>query len=456
MLIRSLCALLVCSLALPFLALAAPPGRALSLEQALELAVRNNQTVEIARLEVLRADEDVSEAYSYALPSVDVTAGYNHNIKQPVFLFPGENGEQQYITIGLKNSFSANVTLTQALFNYAVLTGVGTANVYANVSREALRSTIVHEAFNTRLAYLQALLAQENVRLYEASKESISENMRRVNILFEEGLVSEYDALTLQLLFESADNDVLAARDEQTAAIANLKQTIGAQADEQFELTDALSVPQMPQATSLGELQSKAIELNYDLATLRLQRQVTDELLEVERADYVPSLSAIAQYSLQGQSDDLDFGAITDAKTAMVGVQLNWNLFRGNRTATKMEKARIDKQKVDQQINLVETQIRNNVETAFLQLQTSLKRVEVAERSVERAERGYEIAQTRYDNGIGSQLELKDAETTRVQSGLAYAAAVFQAQVARATLDMLTGELNPSLFEIHNDVLTRN
>ncbi len=186
----------------------APAERHLSLEDAVRLAMRQNPDLTTARLEVKRSDARVLEAWSNALPAVDLSGQYVHMIDKPVSFFPDyflysflkgidstiPKPTGQLVPISFAPGFTASATLNirQILFNGAVFVGVGAAHIYSHLARDLYQAKQVETVTKVRKAYYGALLAHEALELMHSSLQNAEDNLKNVRLMMKQGIVSEY------------------------------------------------------------------------------------------------------------------------------------------------------------------------------------------------------------------------------------------------------------------------
>lgn len=421
-----------------FLAMPVWAQRSLSIDEAISTAIENNRELEIAKLDVEQADAAAKEALGNALPSLSVTGNYTRNIKSPVFFFPNQQtGQQEPVKIGADNAFTATAQLTQVLFNSAVFTGVGTARTYQDAAREQYKGMVAQTILDVREAYYNALFAREAWELLQQSLSNAEENLRNVQVLFNEGLVAEYDAIRAEVAVENLRPQVLQAEQQYNDARNALKLVLGIDVNEPVTLTSDLDYQASEQPT-LDILQQRVVASNYTLRSLALQQQVNEELIDIQQSEYLPTLSMFGNYTYQGQSDDFNF---TTVSSAAAGLNLSLSLFQGFQTTARVEQARIDYQRIQQQIETLSQSLKLQTESITGQLDNARRRVQAQGRTVEQAQRGYEIAQIRYSAGTGTQVEINDAELALRQARLNRLQSIYDYLLAQARLQQLTGEL---------------
>jgi outer membrane protein TolC len=429
--------------------LAGPP-RVIPLEEAVRIALRENHELVSARFEAEKAEARVHEAWGYALPRLDLSARYSRAIKKPVFFLPDFNdltsGRVMPIEIGSTHSVDMTLSATQILFNSTVFTGVGSAHIYARAAREMLRAKEVEVVTGVRKAYYGALLAAQVAEVTRDNLANAEANLRRVRLLASQGLVAEYDRLRATVGVENLRPEVTRAENAATLALNALRIAMGASFADSLAVEGTLGYVPVDPAVA-ANAQDVVLDANPSMAALRSQVEIEDAFVAVERANYLPSLVAFGNYEIQTQKNDLRMSTRDIVSSSLVGVTLSLNIFSGLQTNARVEQARLDLRKAEQQVTALELQLRTGVEAATLQLRRISQRIAAQEETISTAERGYAIADARYGSGSGTQLEVNDARLALTQAKLNLAQTHYEYLVASADLDQLLGRMPPYVIE---------
>jgi outer membrane protein len=436
----------------PMLAGAQGPGKPLRLEEAIALALDRNRQLRVAQLEWERAQQQVRESWGNVYPEFSAQAQYTNNVKRPVFFFPdftaepGPNGERPLrpITVGALNAWSTGITVRQALFQGQVFIGLGVARVYEDFAQEAFRGSRLEVVTAVKRAFYGVLLAQEQVRLIEQSIERTEAALREARALEAQGMVSSYDVLRLEVQLANLRPQLIRAQNAVEAAKNALKAQIGIDVAAPLEVGGALVYADTRPIPSLEEAFAVARERRSDLRQVRIRAQLEAQRVAAERASFYPSLYAFASWQGQAQGERFRFFGMGDPQQRFVnslaiGIQLQVPIFSGFRRLARVEQARVGYQQALAQQEQLEELAKAELRTLIGNLREALARLEAQNRTVEQARRGYEIARARYRQGMGSQLELQDAELLLTQAEVNRLQAVYDALVARADLDRAMG-----------------
>ncbi len=423
------------------------PARLVTIQDAIDSALRHNHELVAARMEVEKADALVREARGYALPTLDVTGNYTRAIEKPVFFFPNifaedstKRSEILPIQIGADNSFGLTFSATQVLFNMAVFTGVGAAKVYSQAAHDLYRAKTVETVTTARRAFYAVLVAREVNAMTAANVKNAEENLQNVKILAAQGLASEYDQLRAEVGAANVRPDLIRAENDYTLALNNLKIAMGIPFDEQIEVGGDLEF--FPVEPGILRDAPEAVTIhNPSLNALRKQAELSEAAMNVERANFYPSLAAFGNYQYQAQKNSWKISANDFVRSAVVGLSFSLNIFNGLRTVSRIEQAELDLLKTQQLIAGTEINLRTATQSVLLQLKRAEERISAQKRTVEQAEQGYRIATVRFTSGSGTQLEVNDAQLALTQAKVNRIQALYDYLAAATELDRLLGRL---------------
>ena len=414
-----------------------------TLEQAVQTAIEMNAQLRSQKYEVDRANAKVSEAWGTALPKVDITANYQRALKKPVFFFPdifGGTNRLMAIEIGATNSYATSLTASQILFNAAVITGISTASIYSNAARELYNSKKVEIVTSVRKAFSQALLAREALKMMKEVLKNAEDNLASVKVRNKKGIISDYDLLRAEVAVDNIRPLVIQAENGVSLSLDNLKATIGLGGSEDISIEGELTFQPVDDSL-LQKAQNEILALNIPLRAIRLQKEVNDAFVSIERSGYIPTLAAFYNYQYQAQRNPNVISTNDFIASSIVGLSFSINIFNGIQTNSRIEQAKLEVRKTEETIRGVEANLTTAVHSVVSLINQSRKRIEVQQKTVEQAQKGYQLATTRYQNGLSTQLEVNDAQVALTQAKVNRMQAIFDYQNALADLDQLIGRL---------------
>ncbi len=422
--------------------------RRLTIDDAVRIAMEKNSDLQSARLDVDRADARVQEAIGYALPTVDLSGRYTRSLKRPVFFLPDFNdlnsGRIVPIQIGSNHAVDMTLTARQILFNGTVFVGVGAAGIYSDVARDLYRARQLETVTNVKRAFFRSLLAREAFDLIRTSLKNAEDNLKNVNLLRQQGVLSEYDELRATVAVDNIRPAVIQSETNYTLAVEGLKGAVGLDPTESIEIVGMMQY--IPVDDSLVASASQTVlEVNPTYAALQKQVQVNEAFVLAERSNYLPTISAFGNYQYQSAKNSFNISTNDFFSSSQVGLQFSMSLFQGLQTNARVQQTQVDVRKSQEQLMNVERNLRIGLTSTIGNLRAARMRINTQERTVEQAERGYKIVTARFLSGSATQLEVNDAELALTQAKVNRIQAQYDYLVASAELDQFLGRLPSSV-----------
>lgn len=451
---------------------AAQEGAALSLQQAVRTALRQNRDVRGARYALDQANKRVKEAWSAVYPSLDWNASYTRNVSPtlaflPARIFDPTAGPDDYIGVqfGADNQWASTVSLEQPVFSAAAFIGVGAAGRFRSLQEEVVRGLTQGVVTRVRATYYQLLLQQEQLRLITKSVERVRQSLAETRSLNKAGLASDYDVLRLEVALANLEPNLQRAENAVGQARRQLALELDLPADQALEVRGSLASMNLDDLAANEEANREVLafsgfrgegmeaandairmaqELRSDIRQLTLTESLRKTEMRLEQVQLLPRVSFFGNYVISAQDNNApNFFAKGDGQRAYarnIGVRVSMPIFGGGRVG-RIEQKRAALRQAETQTQLVEDQARVQVRNLVEQTDEALARARGQRLAVQQAQRGYEIASAQYREGMSSQLELTDAEVALRESEFNYAQAVFDFLIARAQLDQATGQV---------------
>lgn len=450
-----------------------------SLERAINTALGNSHDLLAAERGLAIAEQQVREAWGSVLPDVSANASYSRNLRVqeaflPAFIFDPTASPDEVVPVrfGSDNTWQAGLNFNQPLFEYTAFVGVGAAGRFRSLQNEVVRGTTQEVVTAVRRAYLDVLLAVEEHRLIESSVERLRQTLLETQAMNRAGLTSDYDVLRFEVqLANLAPNLQRAAN-----VVAERKRTLliemGMDLERAIEVEGSLSElqaddvaansdpnlrllavvgPPLRDSLDLEALQRLAVRRRSQVRQQELTIDLESTRVAVLKAEYFPTLSLFTNYNVTAQENGSPdfFGSANNRTTsAVTGVSVSFPLFRGFSRDARVQQARATVQQEEARLQRLTKEIESELRTVIAEMDEARLRVASQRRAVAQAARGFEIASVEYREGVGSQLQVTDAENALRQSEFNYAQAVYDYLVARVRLDAAAGTVPEAAGEL--------
>ncbi|NTW56922.1 MAG: TolC family protein [Chlorobiaceae bacterium] len=418
-----------------------PEGTPITLEDAVRIGLEKSRTLEIARLDRQMAGQKIRETWSQVLPQISADFTYTRTLQPSVILFPDDSmfpGGK--LEISADNAGVANVNVNQSLFNLSALAGIRAANTVRRMSDEAYRNAEAGVVTDIKMAYFDALISKDQLRIVEQSIARWEESRKDTQAMFRQGIAADIDTLKAFLSVENLRPELIQAGNRVSITMTKLKNTMGIPPDSSIVLTGKLEVLPSSYPSDIAAAYGEALASRPDLHQLELQVKAEGEQVAAANAEHFPVLSAFGKWETQTAfNDDTKLADAVWPQSSSVGLKLSLPIFTGFRISAKVQQAKIAQLQTRTRYEDLKANIRAEMEIRLSNFRESQKRIEVQSKTISVAERSYRISLLRFREGIGSRLELTDAELQLNKAKTNYLQAIYDYLVASVQLDKALG-----------------
>lgn len=419
----------------------------LTLEEAVRLGLRHSRVLEIARLDRQKASEKNREAVSAVLPQISGNVTYTRALEPAVMFFPermlnpaSSSNAFREIEVSADNAASAKLDLSQKIFDGSAFAGIRAASIGRRISDEGYRNTESSVVASIKQAYFDVLISRDRLSLIRQSIDRWKLAQKDTRAMFRQGMAADIDTLQAFLSVENLRPDLIQAENMVNITMTKLKNVMGIPAESDVILTGKLEVLPAAYPQDVAAAYREALGARPDLRQLELQVEAENEMVFAARAERFPVLLAFGRLETQTAfNDEVDFSDAEWPVSSSVGLQLSMPIFTGFRISARVEQAKISRLQAMTRYADLKANIRAEVEMRMSQFLEAKKRIEVQSKTISVAERNYRISQLRFREGIGSRLELNDAELQLNKAKTNYLQAIYDYLVASVQLDRALG-----------------
>jgi len=406
-----------------------------NLNAAIDLALENNESYLIAKKEVDRASSQVMEAASGALPQLTGGLTYLRNWKVPTGVFQFGN-ETVKIKFGTDNTYTADLTLRQPLYSGGrTIAAFSIARLYKKLSRETVRAAAQELKVQVYNSFFSAVLAGEVNRVSTRSLELARENLDVVQKMFTQGMASEYDLLRARVEVANLQPAVTKSNTDHKVAVSALKNILGIKAEDEllidvdFDSTQFIIPP-----LDISGTEDELIENRPELKIGRYTSAGMKKAISLNTAGYKPSLNFRTTLQYQTQFDQ---GSVFDKKwdrSLSSYLELSVPIFDSWKTPSRVKQAKIDYSQSVLQEEAIRKAMILDLEQSYGRYIEARENLSAQGNAVELARRGLSIASVRFENGVGTQLEVSDARLQLQIAEINKATAFYDLAVSYAKL----------------------
>jgi len=412
-----------------------------TVEQAVQEALRANPTIQAAEQGATAAAASVREARRAWFPEVSGQASYRRqsgNVDYTVEL-PGQMGNQPVtFAPAILNRYSTRASVTQPLFTgFRIPNRHDAAQARTEAARAEVVSTEQTVAFETRAAYWELYRAQAQMEATAKSVALIERRLTDVRNQRAAGQATEADVLRVKARRDRVRAERLRARNAVQRARRALNDQMGRPLDASVALADTVHISQNERPADA--LVERALARRPDLRALQQTVQARAAEVDVAQSDWYPQVALTGSYLYARPNEQLFPPEDRFQGTWQAGVQLSWDLSLGFRTDAFTDRARAQWQQARYELQDRRESVRAEVQTEAESVAEARRAVRAATTSLESARAAYRAVQSRFEEGMVVVSDLLDAERALREARSHLAAAQADYALARAALARAVG-----------------
>jgi outer membrane protein TolC len=419
---------------------------ALTLRQAVDLALHSNPLIAAADAGEKEAEAGVRLAHSGYLPRVQVSESLQRG-NNPVFVFSSLLTQHQFseanFAIGplnrpdARSNYQSQLTVEQVVFDARRTSHtVEAARFTGRMAAEETRRSRSDITLNVLRAYFAVTLAEKNLEVARQSIDSARADLDRAESIYRSGRSTQADVLALRVHLAAMQEQQIGASNDLAVARAALNDALGVTLDRNFELTTPLeSSAAVPEGT-LEEYRRLAAENRPEMRQADLAQLLAGTGQQIAGAAWWPQVTFQGNVEADRQNFFRNGGV-----NWFTAVTLRWNLWNGGETRSRVEQAHFAGSRTDALRKSADSAIHLEVLRAYLDLRAAAQRVEVASAAAAEAEEANRIIQNRHQAGLITVTELLRSETALAAARTRHLAAIYDHRIAAAALQHATGTL---------------
>lgn len=416
-----------------------------SLQQSIDYAYKNSPNYLNAENDVLMAKYKRKEVVGMALPQISTSVDIKNFLEIPTSLIPGAvfgAPAGTFIPVKFGTTFQAQGTASASLlvFSADYLIGlkatkemIGLMNINVTRSKTELVSQVSK-------AYYSVLVNKERIKLLDANITKLEKLLNETRAFNQQGFVEQIDVDRLEVAFNNLTTEKQKIERLITLSENVLKFQMGFTGKENLVLTDSLVV-----SDNSENMDASKIDITKRSEYQMLESQQRLNTINVKRLKfgYLPTLVAYGSLGYAGMRNDLDYFKRSHNwyPTALIGATLSLNLFDGFQRHYKIQQAKLDFKKGENNLKNLQLAIELESAQSEVNYNNAVSTLQVQKRNMKLAENIYNVSEKKYEQGVGSNLEVINAQASLKESETNYFNAVYDMLVYKVDYLKATGSL---------------
>jgi outer membrane protein TolC len=450
-----LTASLICTIAFSGYAQQAPPAATpvkFSLADCINYAYEHQDSVKNAALDVQSAEYKVKETIGTGLPQVNGSVTFQDFIKAPATVGPNLAGiftggsidpnaplvQFPFGAVKYNNTYSLQAS--QLLFSGTFLVGLQAVKTFKELSQRSLTRTRIETNVSVTKAYYQVLVSDEQIKLLDANIAQLKQQLDQTTQQNKQGFVEKIDVDRLSVQY----NNLVTNRDNVVRALVlnyqMLKFQMGMPIQQEMTLTDKLENINLEQTAQSNDTTFYQNRIEYKL----LQTNITLNQLDVKskKAAFLPTFSLNAGLADVYQENLIKYLYRNSYPNSYIGVSLNIPIFSGGQRINQLRQSQISVMKAQNDLVNVKNALNLQASAASVTYYNGMQSLNNQKRSRALAEDVLRVAKIKYAQGVGSSIEVTQAQTDLENADNQYIQALYNVLISKVDLDKAYARIN--------------
>jgi outer membrane protein len=425
-----------------------PTGKLLTLDDAVRIGLESHPRIKSANERVGSQEAILGQQMSAYYPTVSLNNQYRI----------ASTGSAIADNSAASETFISQALFTMTLYNFGKREGtVQAARETLGAAQQDYATTVQDTALAIKTAYYTYLATQAFVNVAKGAVRNRELLVRQARGFFEVGTRAKIDVARAEANLYNAQAGLILAENNVKIAWVTLRNAMGSpRLPEQPVAEDG---PEVELSMNLAGARNIAYETRTELKSFEAQRRAADQLIATARRGHLPDLNFDASYGRRHQSNEIQrFGTGATATNHhlntfplqpawVVGLVLNIPIFDGFRTTQRVEETLHNYYNVKALEEDRRQLIALEVEQSYLRVVETQERIKATESAAAAAKENLDLAQGRYQVGVGSIIEVTDAETLYTEAQINYVRTVYEYKIADAQLARAMGDTRVAVLK---------
>ena len=416
-----------------------------SLTDCINYAYNHQHDVINAKLDVTSADYHVREIIGQGLPQLNGAANFTDYLKIPTTLLPGEffNAPGTFVPVKFGVKYQSNLSLnaTQTIFDPNYIIGLQGRKTYKELYERSYTRSKIDVNVNVTKAYYQVLVSVEQLKLLDADINQLKQQLDETAARNKQGFVEKIDVDRITVQY----NSLVTTRENTIRSLALnyelLKFQMGMPVEDELTLKDKLENIQLD-ATAANPLNDTTVyhnRIEYDL--LETQKKLNEYDLKSKKGQFLPKLSANGSYASSYQNNSFGNLYSSNFPSSYIGLTLNLPIFTGGQHINQVKQSQISVLKSQNDLNNMRNTINLQVNEARIAYINGLQTLNDQKKNRALAAEVLRVSKIKYEQGVGSSIEVTQAQTALQDADNSYIQGLYNALVSKVDLDKAYGRI---------------
>jgi len=413
----------------------------LTLQQSIDLAVKQSVLINSAKEGVKGAEAQKKEAFTGFLPKFSTSYSYTRFNEQPTstVTLPSLPSTSPFtMPVGTQDNYTWAFEAKQPLFaGGGIVANYQSNRLGVDIAAADETAVLQNTILDVKVAYFTILKTEKFLDVAKQSVEQLEAHRKMAQDFFNVGVIPRNDLLRAEVELANSLQNLLRAENSVEMAKAKFNTVLRRDVNIPTEVVDILQLK--PLTKSLSECQKLAMENRPEIKSYTLKVEQSQKMVNLTKSEYYPTINAVGHYERFGDTPGVSGTTYKDRENWYVMGVASWNFWEWGRTKNRVDVSRSRENQAAYALDNIKDQVTLEVKNEWLTLNERQKQVAVAQKAIEQAEENYRISRERYREQVGTSTDVLDAETLLTREKFNYFNALSDYNISIARLERAMG-----------------
>jgi outer membrane protein TolC len=457
----------------------------LNLEKAIQIALSESPSIKVSDLEIKKKIYAKKSAQSALYPQIDAIGQYSRTLKKQVMYMDGafdmagmltpvlepmikgteqtlaqtvsgytpgtlsenikentpppvtQSGDEG-ITVGRDNLWNGGFNLSWPIVVPTLWQSLDISSLDIELAVENARSSRIDMINSMRKAYYGVLLAKDAVTVFQENYDNAVLNYNNINDKFKQGIVSEFDLIRADVNAKNVKPNLVQAQNAYNLVSLSLKALMGIDLEQAIEVEGNLKDYEDGLFSEILNIDTSLYN-NSDIKKFDIQTDQLAKTLKLYKAQYLPTIAFTGNYVYVSMNNNFKFGDYKWNPTSSIALNISIPIFDGFKKSNEIKQTKVSLEQMKWQREDVVRNLKLAVSNNLNKMANFVEQVISTRDVVAQAHKSYDISRKLYDTGMGTLLDLNNAQLGLIQASLAYNQAIYNYLESKADLDKVLG-----------------
>jgi outer membrane protein len=437
-----------------------------NLEQSINYAYEHQTALLNAAIDQKIAASKVRETIGIGLPQISGTADFRDFIQTPKtviqdFISPAvygvltDNGvkDRNGVPIVAPQTFgefpasfqqkynsSAGLSVSQLLFSGSYIVGLQASKTFKELSQRAYARTKIETNVAVSKAFYMVLVNNKRIELLDANIKQLKSQLNQTKALFENGFAEKIDADRLSVLYNNLNTEKENVLRSLELGITMLKFQMGMPLENELSINGSIEGVNLNKAEILSDTSAYRNRIEYALSETQIKLNQLD--LKRYKSEFLPNLAAFGSSSMQFQNNSFNKLYKNTYPTTVIGLQLNVPIFSGGQKLQRVKQAEYNVLKSKNDLFKTKNSLNVDIKNSITTYTNSINSLENQQRNLDLANEVLRVSKIKYEQGVGSSIEVTQAQTSLKEAENNYINALYDALISKVDTERAIGKIN--------------